>query len=338
MAVRSTVILERKNPAMRKNPARAERTRMVMERLEPFDADGNYIERESENVTRWVKTPPHLTEGHHELAGVRNARSVARRARKAAEGDKLHGVRFLGQGNFGVAFAVDDEDSGVRVVKMPALTNVHGKPWTRSEQIENLMHEAGVANELRELGFSVVPEIEYVEFEDGLPALVREFGEPVDSMSPEEFDAIEHELVAVEDAGWLVQDTIQLYRRKDGSPFVGDVGIWQVQTKEKKDKRYSLFDTSLPSLLRELASSVLGVRGSKFATLPDALFTASHLETITSRTESRKDKVQGLGFLSHILEKSVETVEQRQAHGLSVPESLLIAVAHATSLIQSMMG
>jgi hypothetical protein len=88
----------------------------------------------------------------------------------------------------------------------------------------------------------VVPRIVYVELEDGTPVLIREWGEPLQQITPREFAALEAELLDVErQHSWRVNDDLQLYRRADGSVFVGDVGFWSV----RQDPKWSAADSSL---------------------------------------------------------------------------------------------
>ena len=300
-----------------RNPARAATFRVWSESLPEFDEKGQFIERDRYHVTHQEEIPPILTEGHQDLAEVKRAKSLALVARRASEGGVLpRGVKLLGKGNFGVAYAVVDPETGATsVVKLPSEVDIHGRSWSLKEQIYNLMQEAGVANELKELGFGVVPRIVYVEFDDGLPALVREYGEPVKALSPREFEELEVELFDIEGRGWSVQDEIQLYRRDDGSIFVGDVGIWRRAT--QRDGKRDLANSLLPGLLRTLAHDALGAKPKNLPTLPWMSFLTEELQ------QGPED------FLDVILEDAVEAVNERRAAGLSVPAELEAAVLDA---------
>lgn len=188
--------------------------------------------------------PAHLTDGHWQEPAVIEA---ARTAGSTARGYSKH----LGEGNFGIGYRAETPSGALAFVKVPAAHNIHKQPWTRAEQTSNLMQEAGVANELRALGYTVVPEGVYTEWGGGTPAWVREFGEPVTSLTPEEYSSLEAELMSIErDAQWRVVDELQLFRRPDGSVFVGDVGIWQAPSRRTK-KAWSDQDSSLRNLLEQ---------------------------------------------------------------------------------------
>lgn len=176
-----------------------------------------------------------LTEGHFELPEVRRAAEVASwvtnqswRPRDAPWGK----ANYLGQGNFGVAWEAESPEGETFVVKLPAAHDIHWRAWPRDSQRENLVHEAGVANELEARHPGLVPRTVYTEFMGGTPAIVREYGEPVASITPEEYGALERELLDVErEEGWRVgNDDVILYRRPDGSLFIGDVGFWRAPT------------------------------------------------------------------------------------------------------------
>lgn len=239
-----------------RNPARAGRQEYRYQEVRELrDGEPYYT---GKNV--WTEYPPHLTEGHFDLATVREAVAIASQA-------KRDGVP-LGRGNFGETFRVNTSRGPV-VVKVAASAMLYGerRGWTPEEQRRNIMHEAGVANELSEMGYRVVPDTVYVELDDGTPALVREYGEPA-VLTPEDFYALERALVALEDeTNWRVQDDLLVLRRADGSLFVGDVGIWQPPTiREGKTGRPSHSDLS--SLLSILAAQTFGF---DVPTLPDVM-------------------------------------------------------------------
>ena len=207
--------------------------------------------------------PAHLTADHWQDPAVIAAKDVANRTRswsfalRPAASDEESSLigqsRQVGQGNFGIVYRVDTLD-GPRRVKIPAPYNVHQKTWTWEEQRANLLHDVGVSNEVRALGFDVVPVQVYTEF-GGTPALVGEWGEPVTELSGAEYGALEEALVAIErDHGWRVRDDLQVYRRPDGSVYVGDVGFWGAPDPQQK---WTHQTTALPQLLDRLQQQTL---------------------------------------------------------------------------------
>ena len=164
-----------------------------------------------------------LTPGHLSLAETIEASEIAARA-------PTEGVR-LGKGNFGEAWLLDG-----RVVKLANAENMHGQAQTISDQRGWMKHEAGVANELYEAGYTVVPRTIYVE-PDGHPGVVREYGEPVTDPSMEEISELEAALYRVESdgiEGWDVADDLLVMRRPDGSIYIADVGFWQKRKRARK--------------------------------------------------------------------------------------------------------
>lgn len=235
---------------MRFNPARARRSHLArITRRERVEDDLGNVFYEDVSDSQWQDTPAYLTPGHLE---TRKAKKAAKIATRAAAGD----AKYLGRGNFGKTYAVATARGPV-LVKLPAELDIHGRQWDLEQQRQNFLHEAGAANELEELGFRIVPKTAYVELPDGRPALVREYGEPVTRMEPREFARVEQALVNVERAGWRVDDEIDLYRRRDGSVFVGDVGIWRPRVTRydgKADK-----ESNLAWLLENLAADLFGL-------------------------------------------------------------------------------
>jgi hypothetical protein len=305
------------------NPARASRNRYdyrtVQHEYEDFDGSRATEER-SEGY--WTTIPPHLTEGHKDLPEVLRALGVAELARKREP------VTFLGRGNFGETYKID-LPTGPIVVKLPAAENIHGQPWKPEDHVRNFMHEAGVANELRELGVSIVPEVVYVETADGLPALIREYGEPVERLTNREYEQVERELTRVESIGWRVEDQIDLYRRPDGSFFVADVGIWHpmaIRPKSEEQEPYNPRDTSVSSLLSSLAQRMMGV---DIETLPMLLW---HAHFIRKMLDAERTGERGSAefYLRMNLDRIIiESITARESLGLSVPSELKDAVAEA---------
>ena len=234
------------------NSAIAERSRDVdVTVVDPDDG----IER----VQRRTKfTPPRLTRGHMRepatVAAARTARHVDMETHYVTRNGErtMAWAKQLGAGNFGVAYLVETDD-GPRVVKVPAATDMHRRVWSRVKQTRNIKHEAGVANELVAKGYTVVPRTVYTEFDGGTPAIVREYGEPAGAITGAEYAVLERELFAIERRhGWGVHDTLALYRRSDGSLFVGDVGFWTAprgRAKGEKPRAWRAFDSDLQHLL-----------------------------------------------------------------------------------------
>ncbi|MEO8071309.1 MAG: hypothetical protein ABI652_07890, partial [Acidobacteriota bacterium] len=164
---------------------------------------------------RKVDTEPLTTLGHHALPDTRAAVQIAEAAR--AQNNRL------GQGNFGIVYRVDTS-AGPFAVKVPAYASIHGEPWSPAEQLHNFKHEAGVSNTIARMGYAdLMPNNRFVELHDGLIAIVREYGEPVKSLSLAEFVRIEEMLTKLDRKYfWEPHDDLQLYRRTDGSVYVAD--------------------------------------------------------------------------------------------------------------------
>lgn len=132
-------------------------------------------------------------------------------------------ARHLGSGNFGHAHKVETK-RGPLVVKLPTVHNIHGQERTLTEQIAAFERE-GAAIAALSPTHPIVPRGMYA-LHEGIPVIVREYGEIVRFIRPEEFDAIGDALAAVVAQGWRVLDDLLLARRADGSLFVADVGQW----------------------------------------------------------------------------------------------------------------
>jgi hypothetical protein len=217
----------------------------------------------------------------------------------------------LGRGNFGQTFLTQTA-KGPITVKVAAAQALYGNKqrWTRADQQRNMMHEAGVANELAEMGYDVVPRTIYVELSDGTPALVREYGDLADTLTPDEFYALETRLLALEqETGWRVQDDLLALRRPDGSLFIGDVGIWQPPTvRQGKKSTYSTMDSSLGALLTNLAASALG---KDITSLP----------RVMQLTEALADKDEDHFFVKDFREDLREALTERESVGVPSPPS-----------------
>lgn len=166
--------------------------------------------------------------------------------------------RLVGQGNFGMVYRVDHSARGVFAVKIPSATDMHENARPRDVQTRWFRHEAAVYEALRAAGSSLAPEVTYAEFGGGTPALVREYGDPVASMTAAEVEYVENELLRLEMRHrWRVQDNLSLYRRADGSLFVGDVGLWSLRNASDRMTLRGLRErSSVPDILRQLAGTV----------------------------------------------------------------------------------
>lgn len=176
---------------------------------------------------------PGVHVGHHALPDTRAAVQIAEAARS-------RGTDFeLGRGNFGVVYRVDTS-AGPFAVKFPAYANIHGEPWSTADQIRNFKHEAGVSSVIARMGYAdLMPDNRFVELHDGLVAIVREYGEPVTSLSRAEFIRLEEMLTKLDRKhSWEPHDDLQLYRRPDGSVYVADVGFWHKSRKPSNQFHY----------------------------------------------------------------------------------------------------
>lgn len=256
----------------------------------------------------WHTTPPVLTDGHFDRPEVTFATFVAELCEEFGEP--------LGEGNFGSAYYVET-DAEAFVVKLPAEFDIHGKPWTEKEKRENLMHEAGVANELAALGVSIVPSIVYVELPDGSPALVREYGAPVSKLFPEEFFDLERALVEVEQMGWSVQDELELYERRDGTIFVGDVGVWHPHIECEEDERLAKVST-LDMLIRILGHQMLGAYD--FTSLHEILRHLERYRSLLARLDAGDQVAESLFLVREGVNFLTSAEEKRKRIGLPMPE------------------
>jgi len=314
------------------NPARAERTssREVIETVGEGD--------EERETRRWVTDvePPRLTPGHaHEpatVAATRTAMRVVANSYSLADGRAAWPER-LGSGNFGIAYKLETDD-GPSVVKISAATNLHGRPWTREEQTRNLMHEAGVANELTELGFRCMPLSVFVRFAGGTPAVVREYGDPAGRLTPEEYASLEADLVTIErEHGWRVNDDLALYRRRDGSVYVGDVGFWQAPEPLRRGaarRPWKAMDSSLGHLLDQVQREH---EVPSVTSLPRLLSSASILSPSPSRPAAKPRSALVERFEAELAEEFLESVRRRAAAGVPIPAVVDPMVRQAEALI-----
>lgn len=189
------------------------------------------------------------TKAHYTAASTRVAQN--------AVDEVLRGNgKYLGSGNFGVAYEVNS-DGRKRLVKMGSFDTIHSRGYakhaadpehsadmrrrieemakksqrTKLQMRNEMLHEAGIANELWALGYRCIPFTVFVE--RGLPALVREYGQ-LHGATVKQLDDLSLELQSIQDAGWNINDDLLIAKRiydEDGAPkgslFIADVGIWQ---------------------------------------------------------------------------------------------------------------
>jgi hypothetical protein len=274
------------------------------------DEYGDKIELKPPSRWKTDTTPARLTRGHNRLPEtIEAARSASRldmEGYRTSDGEYRR-AQHLGSGNFGHAYRVDTDD-GPRVVKVPTSVSMHQRPWSHVEQTRNMMHEAGVANELASKGYRCIPKIVFTRH-GGTPTLVREYGEPVETMTAKEYASLERELVDIErKRGWRVLDDLALYRRRNGSIFVGDVGFWQAPEKRVRGTKrapWKAFDSSLDSLLRK-AQRDYG--GPSVRTLPTMLSHGKHFDRDDVRDPSE--------IAAGIAEDFLGDIADRREHGI----------------------
>jgi len=137
---------------------------------------------------------------------------------------RRRGEPSLGRGNFGEAYRVDDW-----IVKLPVAKDIHGRDWN-PERLRGWFENEAMVSEIARQRTDMVPEIVFVDLGPTGYGLVREYGEPVLRLTPQEFDALERTMMDLElNTKLRVRDDIDPYRRSDGSVFVGDVGFWQIR-------------------------------------------------------------------------------------------------------------
>jgi hypothetical protein len=264
---------------------------------------------------KWEMVEPSLTKGHMGLPDVVDAYLPVLQA-LSGRGS------CLGRGNFGVAWRVETDDGPV-VVKVPASSNIHGRPWSLAEMRRNLMHEAGNANELAERGYTVVPRAVYLETKEGLPALVREYGERARWLTHDELVDLEQQLTEIErTAGWSVHDDLDPYRRADGSVFIGDVGIWEPTPKGGTGIYAAGESSDLDHLVPALAASHVGDEYEKMASLSAVERGERHL-----REGLREGHTDLFVKLAHKHLRKV--VASREKVGMPVPAEVYETLAKA---------
>lgn len=285
--------------------------------------------RRNPAIARRGSNSARLTRGHASLPDVIAARETAEDAQAYHD--------FLGQGNFGIVYRGHDPRvrGDVSAVKFPAAMSNAKRPWSHSEQRDNLMHEAGVANELVAKGYRCVPKIVYTTLSDSTPVLVREFGEPVTAMTAAEFDALERELADIEmRSGWWTDDDMQLYRRLDGSIFIGDVGTWS----KRASRHWSRSESSLDVWLGRIAKQFLGDGVELYFQIADDISTlrketSSLKSAIRKPVRDEQSLAWNAGRVARAASGLSATAERRRAMGMSLPAGLHEAVRAAEKAI-----
>lgn len=322
------------------SPRRTKRNSAIAAR--DHSRDEVRVDRYGDSVLRRVdeREPSRLTEGHWSEPDVVRAVKIAASTQSGYE-------KYLGEGNFGVVYGAEDGGQR-RAVKVPSAYNIHRQPWTREQQIENIRHEAGVANELAAMGYTVVPRGVYTEWR-GTPTFVREYGEPAETITGREYGDLEEQLVSIErDRGWRVHDVIEPYRRPDGSLFVADLSIWQAPPSPARPwVPGGAFGTGLGSLLEGLQKRLLpglAVAPQKVPlaagyehearvpvpTLPWLLAKVAHIRD--DATWLRAGKVTALAASG--ARRFLEAIDAREAVGVPTPEDIRSAAPLAHEVIR----
>jgi hypothetical protein len=281
------------------------------------------VARRSRRVDdRWREEPAHLTPDHQSEPQTLAARQWA--AKVFDQGVEL------GQGNFGVSYRVDTSRGPV-VVKIPAKRNIHGEEWDRKRLRGWFLHEAGVANELTAKGYRVVPwtvfvdrplrtEIDHPE----LPfALVREYGEEVRRLTPEEWYSLERSLYDLEvETGWHPNDDLLVLRRPDGSLFIGDVGIWSAPSSQPQTDIGA--NSSLSWMLQKAAGQLVSPQAAKAPPLSSLLYSLRRAQDFETEIGKRQRRLGNVVFdmWADLVEDLRRDAERRQAAGLVVPSEV----------------
>lgn len=294
-------------------------------------------------------TNPSLTSGHWREAAVREARGYA----IATTPDGNHRAQLLGNGHFGMVFdAVDRTRTQHRAVKLPIATNNHGHYWSWEAQERHIMHEAGVANELEALGFTIVPRGVYTTFGRGTPAFVRELGEPAKSITGAEYAKIEAELVSIEmDHHWQVaNDDPALYRRADGTLFFADVGFWRAP-RPGPAHRWRAMESDLGGLLERVQHTYLvdlvdkktgapvappRARSWDIRGVPTTVSMMVLIAALASGLEFLRDESKPLRsdrFTAKLAHDLVAAIAVRRLHGVASPAFAVEAAREAERLL-----
>lgn len=287
---------------------------------------------------------PRLTRGHMDLPAVREAAKIAARTTlrtgfswREGEGEgavtRYGRAEHVGAGNFGMVYRVDDARGPV-AVKLPAAHDVARAAWSREKQTDWMRQEAGVANELAALGYSIAPRGVYTEFEGGTPAFVREWGEPATSLTGPEYADLERQLLAIEQRhGWRVHDDLALYRRADGTVFVGDVGFWEAPRPGAR-RKWDAMQSDAPRLLEKACRTapVLSPEGAPIQ-VPVVTRVALLARISATHYELRKD-VPPRGLDLKLARDLLDAVAAREAAGIPTAHRFRREVKMAQAMLE----
>lgn len=169
----------------------------------------------------------------------------------------------IGLGGTATVYAVPGDPR--HVVKVPRLGTrirsgtVAKRKWRIQAQTAERFASTGI-----------VPRMAYVEFQNGTPALVMERGEEIHGVTPEQFMALEDGLMAVEDAGWMVLDDLEVHARDNDSPFIVDIGEWRPRKPNERSDVADLLEEWSGNHLDPWAESTLTLRRLAPGTGPNA--------------------------------------------------------------------
>ena len=158
----------------------------------------------------------HLDEIHHRVRGM-----------PASGNDSVNAVirgdgKLLGRGNDGMVFRVGD-----KVVKVGIVTPYHASVTrmyrTPREATERLKGQVAIGEHLRKLGVPMIPETDFVEYDERGYA-IRDYMDIPKRLTRDELDEVQRGIIAMHDQGYVVRDEIQVGRGKDGKLYHFDLG------------------------------------------------------------------------------------------------------------------
>lgn len=302
-----------------------------------FPQDGEWADRKRNTVfarrSFRAEDQPRITRDHFDDPAVREAAGIAARTTSQQGymvGDRYERPERIGQGNFGMVYRVPDA-TGSHAVKLPAAHDLHNAAWSREAQTSWIRHEAGVANELAARGYTIIPRGVYTEFGQGTPAFVREWGEPVQTLTPGQFATLERELLAIErEKGWTVADELLVLKRPDGSVFIADVGLWTPPSSAADRASWSSARSNAVELLAALLRNV-----------PVMQHGVPHRPVLMPSLEIHARSVRGVvddgeaptAYDQRTAERLLAEIAERDLLGLPVPAEVRAAVPAALELL-----
>lgn len=228
----------------------------------------------------------------------------------------------LGRGNFGQAYEV--RRGGARViVKLPVEKDIHGRAWKTEEIRRYFRQEVGVANDLETAGFRAIPASVYVEI-DGVPAIVREWGQIPANATLDEYDDLVEDLARIVAAGWRVNDDLLVARRPDGSLFVADVGMWQRRKSTREAERDAWQDLWMETHKFSGDQPWAGQGASKWDRAIPSKAEIRHLQAQADalREEIRRMTDEDEAFFANIAAEDIEEQLQKAAKRRKFKEHL----------------